>query len=85
MLIQEYENQRVLWAPKDVFHFSKLKKNDAWPSIAHNFNNDIEECKKKCQVYWVRSAEKKPELNRATAQEKPKGKFNKLIFILNSV
>ncbi|CAI6376200.1 unnamed protein product [Macrosiphum euphorbiae] len=46
-LIQEYQQEEVLWNPKHAFYFSKTKKQDAWEEIGKKLNKNPEEVKKK--------------------------------------
>lgn len=46
-LIHEYQKQRILWDPKDKWHFHKNKKHDAWDEIATSLDIDVEDAKKK--------------------------------------
>lgn len=47
LLIQEYQKQRILWDPKDKWHFNQKQKNDAWEEIARGIDIDVEDAKKK--------------------------------------
>lgn len=46
-LIQKYEEHKVLWDPKNKWHFNKIKKNDAWQEIADSVGIGVEDAKKK--------------------------------------
>ena len=45
-LIQKYEEHKVLWDPKNKWHFNKIKKNDAWQDIAGSVGIGVEDAKK---------------------------------------
>lgn len=47
LLIKEYEKHKVLWDAKDKWHYSKIRKQDAWNEIGKIFNADSEEIKQK--------------------------------------
>ncbi|CAK1594949.1 unnamed protein product [Parnassius mnemosyne] len=46
-LISLYQENPVIWDPKNPHYFKKNLKNDAWSNIAHSLERDVEECKNK--------------------------------------
>ncbi|XP_043279285.1 uncharacterized protein [Venturia canescens] len=48
-LIGEYRNREVLWNPRNLFHYNKIRKEDAWREVSEKFGNDINEVKKKIE------------------------------------
>lgn len=47
LLIAEYEKHPVLCDAKHAFHFSKLKKIDAWEAISKEMEVSTEDCRQK--------------------------------------
>jgi len=79
-LIQEYQQEEVLWNPKHVFYFSKTKKQDAWEEIGKKLNKNPEEVKKKAlsllEFYRREKAKGKKTMGTGT------GTLNHIILIL---
>ncbi|XP_017774374.1 PREDICTED: uncharacterized protein LOC108561092 isoform X2 [Nicrophorus vespilloides] len=49
MLIREYAKHPLLWNTRDKWHFNKIKKFNAWYSIAKACNVNIDDARKKMQ------------------------------------
>lgn len=54
--IELYENNNIIWDPRNKNHFNKLLKNDAWNKIAidlsthSSYEISADECRKKMQT-----------------------------------
>ncbi|KAJ8920507.1 hypothetical protein NQ315_005376 [Exocentrus adspersus] len=46
-LIEEYKNQPVLWNTRHGYHYSKVRKQEAWETIAYNMQAGVNEVRQK--------------------------------------
>lgn len=46
-LIEEYKHQTVLWNSRHGYHYSKVRKQEAWETIAYNMQLGVDEVRQK--------------------------------------
>jgi len=45
-LIELYKRKEIIWDPKHLMHFNKIRKQVAWEKLGKEMNRPVDECKK---------------------------------------
>ncbi|XP_045123110.1 uncharacterized protein LOC123511361 isoform X2 [Portunus trituberculatus] len=69
-LIETYRKRDVIWDPKHVHHFNKLRKQDAWEEIAKEMGSSADVCKKKMEYLLAALRREKMKMKKSTGTGK---------------
>jgi len=77
-LIECYKNKSILWSPKQLKHYNKFEKSDAWAELATEMKTTSDECREK--ITSINASFRREKMKMKNSQRTGTGNY-KTIFI----